>query len=197
MAVDLSMPVLVVDDYSTMIRIIRNLLKQLGFENIDDASDGSAALNKMRSKKYGLVISDWNMEPMTGYDLLREVRADPNLATTPFIMITAESKTENVIAAKKAGVNNYIVKPFNAATLKTKIEAVFPDMASTEVSRRRDISNHSSCPGLTRASIACASRHRGSFQKMDCRVKPGNDEIGLNGGLHYHHFSSRVSARGG
>src|SRR6516165_885745 len=120
MAVDLSMPVLVVDDYSTMIRIIRNLLKQLGFENIDDAADGSAALNKMRGKKYGLVISDWNMEPMTGYDLLREVRADPNLATTPFIMITAESKTENVIAAKKAGVNNYIVKPFNAATLKTK-----------------------------------------------------------------------------
>ena len=77
MAVDLSMSVLVVDDYNTMIRIIRNLLKQLGFENIDDASDGSAALNKMRGKKYGLVISDWNMEPMTGYDLLREVRADP------------------------------------------------------------------------------------------------------------------------
>jgi two-component system chemotaxis response regulator CheY len=128
MAVDLSMPVLVVDDYSTMIRIIRNLLKQLGFDNIDDASDGSMALDKMRGKKYGLVISDWNMEPMTGYDLLKEVRADPNLATTPFIMITAESKTENVIAAKKAGVNNYIVKPFNAATLKTKIEAVFPDM---------------------------------------------------------------------
>ena len=130
MAVDLSMSVLVVDDYSTMIRIIRNLLKQLGFENIDDAADGSAALNKMRAKKYGLVISDWNMEPMTGYDLLREVRADPNLATTPFIMITAVSKTENVIADKKAGVNNYIVKPFTAATLKTKIEAVFPDLAN-------------------------------------------------------------------
>jgi two-component system chemotaxis response regulator CheY len=127
MAVDLSMTVLVVDDYNTMIRIIRNLLKQLGFEHIDDASDGSAALAKMRTKKYGLVISDWNMEPMTGYDLLKEVRADPNLAMTPFIMITAESKTENVIAAKKAGVNNYIVKPFNAATLKTKIDAVFPD----------------------------------------------------------------------
>src|SRR3954447_20438463 len=88
MAVDLSMSVLVVDDYNTMIRIIRNLLKQLGFQNIDDASDGSAALAKMRAKRYGLVISDWNMEPMTGYDLLREVRADPNLATTPFIMIT-------------------------------------------------------------------------------------------------------------
>src|SRR5579859_3263352 len=127
MAVDMSMSVLVVDDYNTMIRIIRNLLKQLGFENIDDASDGSAALNKMRSKKYGLVISDWNMEPMTGFDLLKEVRGDPNLAMTPFIMVTAESKTENVIAAKKAGVNNYLVKPFNAATLKSKIEAVFPD----------------------------------------------------------------------
>jgi two-component system chemotaxis response regulator CheY len=129
MAYDISMQILVVDDYSTMIRIIRNLLKQLGFENIDDASDGTAALDKMRGKKYGLVISDWNMEPMSGYDLLREVRADPNLATTPFIMITAESKTENVIAAKKAGVNNYIVKPFNAATLKAKIDTVFPDRA--------------------------------------------------------------------
>ena len=125
MAVDLTMPVLVVDDYSTMIRIIRNLLKQIGFEDIDDASDGSAALNKMRAKRYGLVISDWNMEPMTGYDLLREVRASPELSTTPFIMITAESKTENVIAAKKAGVSNYIVKPFNAQTLKSKIDAVF------------------------------------------------------------------------
>jgi two-component system chemotaxis response regulator CheY len=123
----MSMPVLVVDDYNTMIRIIRNLLKQLGFEDVDDASDGSAALTKMRDKKYGLVISDWNMEPMTGYELLKEVRSDPGLNKTPFIMVTAESKTENVIAAKKAGVNNYIVKPFNAQTLKTKIEAVFAE----------------------------------------------------------------------
>ncbi len=129
MAFDLSMPILVVDDYSTMIRIIRNLLKQLGFENVDDASDGSAALAKLQTKRYGLVISDWNMEPMTGYELLKEVRADPGLNKTPFIMVTAESKTENVIAAKKAGVNNYIVKPFNAATLKTKMEAVFPGSA--------------------------------------------------------------------
>ena len=127
MAFDLSMPILVVDDYSTMIRVIRNLLKQLGFENVDEASDGSAALAKMQTKRYGLVISDWNMEPMTGYELLREIRKDPKLAGTPFIMVTAESKTDNVIAAKKAGVNNYIVKPFNAATLKTKMEAVFPD----------------------------------------------------------------------
>lgn len=127
MAVDVSMPVLVVDDYKTMIRIIRNLLKQLGFENVDDAADGSEALEKMKGKKYGLIISDWNMEPMTGYELLKEVRSDDDLSRTPFIMITAESKTENVIAAKKAGVNNYIVKPFNAATLKNKIDAVFGD----------------------------------------------------------------------
>ena len=125
MAVDLSMPILVVDDYGTMIRIIRNLLKQLGFDNVDDASDGASALTKMRGRRYGLVISDWNMEPMTGYDLLRQVRSDPSLVRTLFIMVTAESKTENVIAAKKAGVDNYIVKPFNAQTLKAKIEAVF------------------------------------------------------------------------
>ena len=130
MAVDTSIPVLIVDDYNTMIRIIRNLLRQLGFEEIDEANDGTAALAKMRTRRYGLVISDWNMEPMTGYDLLQEVRADPALAALPFIMVTAESKTENVIAAKKAGVSNYIVKPFNAQTLRNKIEAVFPEVAA-------------------------------------------------------------------
>jgi two-component system chemotaxis response regulator CheY len=124
MAVDMAMPILIVDDYKTMLRIIRNLLKQLGFENVDDAADGSEALQKLREKKYGLVISDWNMEPMTGLQLLREVRGDNKLAETPFIMITAESKTENVVAAKEAGVNNYIVKPFNAATLKSKLVSV-------------------------------------------------------------------------
>jgi two-component system chemotaxis response regulator CheY len=127
MAVDLTMPVLIVDDYNTMVRIIRNLLRQLGFEHIDDASDGTTALAKMQERKYGLVISDWNMEPMTGYDLLQKVRANPEMSETPFIMVTAESKTENVVAAKKAGVSNYIVKPFNAQTLKSKIDAVFPD----------------------------------------------------------------------
>ncbi|MCZ8280783.1 MAG: response regulator [Aquidulcibacter sp.] len=127
MAVDMNAPVLVVDDYQTMVRIIRNLLKQLGFENVDEAADGREALEKMKKTKYGLVISDWNMEPMTGYELLREVRADKILKPTPFIMVTAESKTENVIAAKKAGVNNYIVKPFNAQTLKAKIASVLGD----------------------------------------------------------------------
>jgi two-component system chemotaxis response regulator CheY len=125
MAFDTSMPILVVDDYNTMVRIIRNLLRQLGFTDVDDAADGSAALAKMNGKQYGLVISDWNMEPMTGYELLKQVRANPQTAGTPFIMITAESKTENVVAAKQAGANNYIIKPFNAETLKHKIEAVF------------------------------------------------------------------------
>ena len=129
MAVDLSMPILVVDDYNTMVRIIRNLLRQLGFQDVDAAPDGLAALTKLRDRNYGLVISDWNMEPMTGYELLKQMRADPKLTGTPFIMVTAESKTESVIAAKQAGVNNYIVKPFNAETLKNKIDAVFADAA--------------------------------------------------------------------
>ncbi len=118
------MRILIVDDYKTMLRIIRNLLAELGFKNVDEATDGSTALETLRAKKYDLVISDWNMEPMTGLDLLREVRADDQLAPMPFIMVTAESKTENVVAAKKAGVNNYIVKPFNAATLRSKVAAV-------------------------------------------------------------------------
>lgn len=124
MTVDTNMPILIVDDYKTMLRIIRNLLKQLGFNNVDEAIDGSSALQKLRQREYGLVISDWNMEPMTGLQLLKEVRKDSHLSKTPFIMITAESKTENVIAAKEAGVSNYIVKPFNAATLKTKLTSV-------------------------------------------------------------------------
>ncbi len=122
-AIDPNIAILVVDDYKTMLRIIRNLLKQLGFNNVDEATDGSSALQKLRDKAYGLVISDWNMEPMTGLELLKEVRADTQLGQLPFIMVTAESKSENVVAAKQAGVSNYIVKPFNAETLKAKLEA--------------------------------------------------------------------------
>jgi two-component system chemotaxis response regulator CheY len=116
--------ILIVDDYKTMLRIIRNLLRQLDFNNVDEATDGAQALAMLRSGNYGLVISDWNMQPMTGLQLLQEVRADAKLRNLPFIMVTAESKTENVIAAKQAGVSNYIVKPFNAETLKEKIEKV-------------------------------------------------------------------------
>ena len=124
MAVEMSMPILIVDDYRTMLRIIRNLLSKLGFTDIDEAVDGSSALAMLKSKNYGLVISDWNMQPVTGYELLKSVRADEQLKSLPFIMVTAESKVENVVAARQAGVNNYIIKPFSAAVLKTKLKAV-------------------------------------------------------------------------
>lgn len=125
MAVDTNMKVLIVDDYKTMLRILRNLLRQLSFMNVEEASDGTQALSVLRQHgDIELIISDWNMEPMTGYDLLLEVRKDEKLKSLPFIMITAESKVENVIAAKEAGVSNYIVKPFSAETLKSKMSSV-------------------------------------------------------------------------
>ena len=124
MAINKATKVLIVDDYKTMLRIIRNLLKQIDLEDVEEASEGTEALAKLRAGNFGLVISDWNMAPMTGFELLQQVRADERLRATPFIMVTAESKTENVIAAKQAGVSNYIVKPFNAETLKGKIEKV-------------------------------------------------------------------------
>ena len=124
MALDKTLNILIVDDYRTMLRIIRNLLKQIDFNNVEEATDGAEALGKLRAGQFGLVISDWNMAPMTGLELLQEVRQDGRLKSLPFIMITAESKTENVVAAKAAGVSNYIVKPFNAETLRDKIEKV-------------------------------------------------------------------------
>ena len=125
MALDRSMSILVVDDSATIVRIIHSLLRHLGFMDVDEASDAATALVKMRAKPFGLVISDWNMESMSGYDFLREVRGDPALKQTPFIMVTGEYKAENVIAAKRAGVSNYIVKPFDAPTLRAKIESTF------------------------------------------------------------------------
>lgn len=119
------MRVLVVDDYATMRRIIRNLLTQIGITYVEEASDGISALQRLRESKYNLVISDENMEPMTGLQLLKEIRNDSKLQGTLFIMVTAESSTGNVIAAKQAGVSNYLVKPFNAETLKKKIESVW------------------------------------------------------------------------
>lgn len=124
MAIDKDLPILVVDDYKTMIRIIGNLLKQLNFHNVHEATDGGTALTKLRGGNFGLIISDWNMEPMSGLELLKEVRADARLKGIPFIMVTAEGKAENVVVARDAGVNNYIVKPFDAKTLKAKLEAV-------------------------------------------------------------------------
>ena len=124
MTIDTNMPILIVDDYKTMLRVLRNFLLQLNFGNIAEATDGSMALQKLRQQDFGFVISDWNMEPMTGIQLLSEVRADDKLKHLPFIMITAESKSENVVAAKQAGVSNYIVKPFSAKTLKSKMTSV-------------------------------------------------------------------------
>lgn len=124
MAVDMKMRILVVDDFKTMVKLITSLLRAMGFTEIDEAADGTQALESMKRTQYGLVLSDWNMTPMSGLELLRHVRADAKLKTTPFILITAESKAENIIAAKQAGVNNYIVKPLNAVTLKEKIASV-------------------------------------------------------------------------
>jgi two-component system chemotaxis response regulator CheY len=129
MALERRLPILIVDDYKTMLRIVRNLLKQIDFDDIDDATDGPTALRRLKQRTYGLVIADWNMRPMTGLELLQAVRADAALAATPFIMITAASSTENVVTAKGAGVDNYLVQPFNAATLETKIAHVMAGRA--------------------------------------------------------------------
>jgi len=128
MAVDKDMNVLVVDDYKTMVRIVRSLMLQLGFANVDDAGDGATALEMIQRKKYGLILSDWNMTPMTGYELLKLVRANPATVQTPFVMVTAEAKTENVVAARQAGANNYIIKPFTLAVLKQKLTMVFGEL---------------------------------------------------------------------
>ncbi len=127
MAVDLSMPVRVVDDYKTMVRIVQALLKSIGFSWVDGATSGAEALAMMSKTPYGLIVSDWKMEPMSGYDLLLRVRSEEAGKTLPFIMVTAIADTEAVIAAKQAGVSNYIVKPFNAQTLKQKIAAVMDE----------------------------------------------------------------------
>ncbi|HAG53305.1 MAG TPA: hypothetical protein DCL21_05925 [Alphaproteobacteria bacterium] len=124
MAVDKNMRILVVDDFHTMRRIVINLLKQLGFSNVVEAGDGKEALEKVHSDKIDLVVSDWNMPNMTGIEFLKELRADERYKSLPFIMVTAEGKKENVIAAVHAGVSNYVVKPFNAATLKEKLTKV-------------------------------------------------------------------------
>ena len=128
MALDLSMRILVVDDFSTMRRIIKNILKQIGFTNVDEAENGQAALAKIGDGgNYDFVISDWNMPEMTGIELLKLVRANESTKDLPFLMVTAEAKKENVVEAVKAGVNNYIVKPFTAEVLQEKISKIFPD----------------------------------------------------------------------
>ncbi len=119
------MKILVVDDFSTMRRIVKNLLRDLGFTNVDEADDGNTGLPKLQTGKFDFLITDWNMPGMTGIDLLKAVRADPNLAKLPVLMVTAESKREQIIEAAQAGVNGYVVKPFTATTLEEKIKKIF------------------------------------------------------------------------
>jgi two-component system chemotaxis response regulator CheY len=121
---------LVVDDFSTMRRIVRNLLKELGYTNVDEAEDGSMALSKLRAEKFDFVVSDWNMPVMDGLTMLQNIRADPALAKLPVLMVTAEAKKENIIAAAQAGANGYVVKPFTAATLDEKLGKIFEKLAA-------------------------------------------------------------------
>jgi two-component system, chemotaxis family, chemotaxis protein CheY len=130
---DTNMKFLVVDDFSTMRRIVRNLLKELGFTNVDEAEDGVAALQKLKGEQFDFVVSDWNMPNMTGIDLLRAIRADAGLKHLPVLMVTAEAKKENIIEAAQAGASGYVVKPFTAATLDEKLNKIFKAMGSVGV----------------------------------------------------------------
>lgn len=127
---DRKMKILVVDDFSTMRRIVKNLLKQIGYENIEEAEDGQHAFSKLKGEQYQFVVSDWNMPNMTGIELLKNVRSDPELKDLPFLMVTAEAEKEKVIEAIKAGVNNYIIKPFTAEILKEKMEKIFEKLGN-------------------------------------------------------------------
>ncbi|MEK6814980.1 MAG: chemotaxis response regulator CheY [Nitrospirota bacterium] len=127
---DLKMKILVVDDFSTMRRIIKNILRQIGYQEIGEAEDGQAALAKLKVDKFDFVVTDWNMPNMTGLELLQAMRAEPALKDVPVLMVTAESQQENVVQAVQAGVNNYIVKPFTAETLKEKIDKIFEALAN-------------------------------------------------------------------
>ena len=130
MALDQNMKILVVDDFPTMRRIITNLLKEIGYENLDEAEDGDVALAKLKGGEFDFVVSDWNMPNMTGLDLLKAVRAEASIKDTPFLMVTAEAAKENIVSAVEAGVNNYIVKPFTAAVLREKIGKILEKLAA-------------------------------------------------------------------
>jgi len=122
---DLNMKVLIVDDFATMRRILRNILKQIGFTNISEADDGKTALKKMKKDNFDLILCDWNMPEMTGLELLNKVKSDDELKNIPFVMVTAEAQKDNIVEAVKAGVSNYVVKPFTAETISEKLQKVF------------------------------------------------------------------------
>jgi two-component system chemotaxis response regulator CheY len=127
---DPKLRVLIVDDFSTMRRIVRNLLKELGYSNVDEAEDGAMGLAKLRSEPFDFVITDWNMPVMDGLTMLQNIRADAALSKLPVLMVTAEAKKENIVAAAQAGANGYVVKPFTAATLDEKLTKIFEKLAS-------------------------------------------------------------------
>ncbi len=129
---DPKMKFLVVDDFSTMRRIVRGLLKELGFVNVEEAEDGAVALNMLKAETFDFVVSDWNMPNMTGLELLKAIRADARLAHLPVLMVTAEAKKENIIEAAKAGASGYVVKPFTAATLDEKLNKIFKTTGAKE-----------------------------------------------------------------
>lgn len=125
MAMDMSMKILIVDDFATMRRIMKNILKQIGFSNITEADDGTTAYEELKKGQFDMIISDWNMPKMTGLDLLKKVRSDEDLKGLPFLMVTAEAQKQNVIEAVQAGVSNYVVKPFTAEAITEKLEKIF------------------------------------------------------------------------
>jgi two-component system chemotaxis response regulator CheY len=122
---DLNMKVLIIDDFATMRRILRNILKQIGFTNISEADDGKTALKKLKKDNFDLILCDWNMPEMTGLELLNKVKSDDELKNIPFVMVTAEAQKDNIVEAVKAGVSNYVVKPFTAETISEKLQKVF------------------------------------------------------------------------
>lgn len=163
MAIDKNINILVVDDFSTMIRIVTNLLRELGFVNIDDANDGSKAWPMIQTGKYDFIVSDWNMPEMTGIDLLRKVRADKNFKDMPFMLITAEQKRSQILDAAQAGVDGYIVKPFTAATLKEKID---------KIAERKSLEKRGVISKPKQANVDFATQQKAKLQQMLASLPP-------------------------
>lgn len=163
MAIDKNINILVVDDFSTMIRIVTNLLRELGFVNIDDANDGSKAWPMIQTGKYDFIVSDWNMPEMTGIDLLRKVRADERFKDMPFMLITAEQKRSQILDAAQAGVDGYIVKPFTAATLKEKID---------KIAERKSLEKRGVVNKPKQANVDFASQQKAKLQQMLASLPP-------------------------
>ncbi len=163
MAIDKNINILVVDDFSTMIRIVTNLLKELGFVNIDDANDGSKAWPMIQTGKYDFIVSDWNMPEMTGIELLKKVRADENFKDMPFMLITAEQKRSQILEAAQAGVDGYIVKPFTAATLKEKID---------KIAERKSLEKRGVISKPKQENVEFAAQQKAKLQQMLASMPP-------------------------